>query len=768
MLPTLASCFFLKVEEVGLMNKGYVWIITVVLTILSNSLDVDVISLMHGVLSVKPYVPNSNKLQNFTQRWRKLFRREHPNMDRFELSLHGLWAYDSAMALAMAVERSGIARSKFKKPISANNLTDLVAIGYSEMGPRLLQAIKKIKFQGLSGEFHLVDGQLQQSAFQIVNVIGKGEMKIGFWTRECGISKKLRSPINKNDTNDEEDLEAIIWPGRSGVIPKGWEIPTDVFKEIMDHALPYTVPYEFIPFETPDGEPAREYNDLVYQICLGKHDVVVGDVTILANRSNFVDFTLPFTESNVAMILRIHNDGRKNAWIFMKPLQMDLWLTIGVFFMFTGFVVWVLEHRVNKEFRGLPSKQVGMMFWGEVGQQLFKVCGNRVGFRGAGTDIELYSELNINVNSRKASTQCPNINDLRKNGEYVGYHNGTFFKVLLKSEEFNIIKSSNYRTFEQYDDALSKGSKNGGVAAIIHQLNSFLWVVEFDGECSCVVVQASIDCDEDLVALYALVVTSRIARVDVVVKESIGSIVAVTVADGCSSSLTVGDGWRIAIKGVGQVFVDGAAGFWDSLCKYSLFHGFKFVYSRNDSERVVAPCRSMNCTWFVKANLEKPSGMFRIKEFMNEHCCGADVLSTTSSRSSSGLIGRLFSETMRLTPSKRAVDVKKELKLEYGVDDQKLGELFTLSKTWNVVRSNDKLYEVHSDPFVSVDIGRCTCPCGEWQINSFSRVHGLCALKRSKRNLYDYVENYYFTQTYREAYSKCINHVPTIWKTADM
>ncbi|KAH7857636.1 hypothetical protein Vadar_014855 [Vaccinium darrowii] len=45
--------------------------------------------------------------------------------------------------------------------------------------------------------------------------------------------------------------------------------------------------------------------------------------------------------------------------------------------------------------------------------------------------------------------------------------------------------------------------------------------------------------------------------------------------------------------------------------------------------------------------------------------------------------------------------------------DQKLGELFTLSKTWNVVRSNDELYEVHSDPFVSVDIGRRTCPCGE-------------------------------------------------------
>ncbi|KAH7859108.1 hypothetical protein Vadar_031628 [Vaccinium darrowii] len=518
MLPSLASRFFLKVKEVGMMNKGYVWIITDVLTNLLDSLDANVIGSMQGVLGVKPYVRNSNELQNFTQRWRKRFRREHPDMDRFELSLCGLWAYDSATALAMAVERSGIAHSKFKKPVSTNNLIDLTAIGYSKMGPRLLQAIKKIKFQGLSGEFHLVDGQLQQSAFQIVNVIGKGEMEIGFWTREYGISKKLRSPINKNDTNDEKDLEAIIWPGRSSVVPKGWEIPTgeqklrvgvpvknginefikverhpqtnaviatgfciDVFKEIMNHALPYAVPYEFIPFETRDGEPAGDYNDLVYQIYLGNYDAVVGDVTILANRSNSVDFTLPFTESSVAMIVPIQDDGRKNAWIFMKPLQMDLWLTIGVFFIFTGFVVWVLEHRENKQFRGPPSKQVGMIFWFSFSTLVFahreKLVSNLSRFVvivWVFVVLVLTSSYTASLTSmltvEKLQPSVTDIKDLRRNGEYVGYHNGTFFKALLRSKEFNLTKSRNYSTFEQYDDALSKGSRNGGVAAIIHEV----------------------------------------------------------------------------------------------------------------------------------------------------------------------------------------------------------------------------------------------------------------------------------------------------------
>ena len=89
---------------------------------------------------------------------------------------------------------------------------------------------------------------------------------------------------------------------------------------------------------------------------------MVGDTTIIANRSLYVDFTLPYTESGVSMIVPIR-DSKKNAWVFLKPLTWDLWVTSGCFFVFIGFVVWVLEHRINEDFRGPPAHQVGTMFW---------------------------------------------------------------------------------------------------------------------------------------------------------------------------------------------------------------------------------------------------------------------------------------------------------------------------------------------------------------------------------------------------------------------
>ncbi|KAF7152707.1 hypothetical protein RHSIM_Rhsim01G0083700 [Rhododendron simsii] len=194
-----------------------------------------------------------------------------------------------------------------------------------------------------------------------------------------------------------------------------------------------------------------------------------------------------------------------------------------------------------------------------------------------------------------------------------------------------------------------------------------------DGHPNC-----DVDCDEDLIALRTLAKKFRIGRIDVIIHDLIGSNTSLNVGecgDGSSSSLNVGgsgelifeidngsemtlslfdqernqlksDAWRFAIKGVDQVFIGGAFAFHDSLSKYSLVHGFEYIYAKNDAETVKARCRTLHCTWFVKAKVEKPSGLFRIKELMNEHSCGAASLSTSSSRSSPNIVNFMIPSTV--------------------------------------------------------------------------------------------------------------------------
>lgn len=296
MLPDLASRFFKLAKEARMMDKGYAWIIADVLTSLLDAMDSETMEAMQGVLGVKAYIPESGEFKKFEKRWRKRFHEDNPDMDRTELNIFGLWAYDSITVLAGAIERVGVTSTQMNRSVVGGNLTDLEAIGTSLAGPSLVGLIKNHMSIGLSGDFNISNGQLQPSAFEIVNVNGKKEIQVGFWTQKCGISKELKP--DDNCSTEKENLDPIIWPGKEYKVPKGWKIPIsgkslrvgvpakrgfnefvlvdtnketgdveptgfciDVFKEVWDK-MPYAAPVEYVPFNTEDVD----YDELVQKI----------------------------------------------------------------------------------------------------------------------------------------------------------------------------------------------------------------------------------------------------------------------------------------------------------------------------------------------------------------------------------------------------------------------------------------------------------------------------------------------------------------------
>lgn len=94
-----------------------------------------------------------------------------------------------------------------------------------------------------------------------------------------------------------------------------------------------------------------------------KFDAVVGDITIRANRSEYIDYTLPFTESGVAMVVPMKSSKNTSVWAFLKPLTWKLWVVIGSSFVFMAVIVWTLEHRVNEKFNGSAVDQIFNSLW---------------------------------------------------------------------------------------------------------------------------------------------------------------------------------------------------------------------------------------------------------------------------------------------------------------------------------------------------------------------------------------------------------------------
>ncbi|PIA37059.1 hypothetical protein AQUCO_03100071v1 [Aquilegia coerulea] len=520
MRPALSSQLFLIAKKVGMMTEGYVWIMTDSFTDHMISMNASVVNSMQGVLGINPYFHKSKSLDNFRSKWRRKIFQENHDIHDADMSVWGLWAYDSVWALATAIEKVNTVSPRFNNLNDRRNSTDLEALGVSQIGPKLLETILQTNLNGLSGKFWLKDGQLQSSAFNIVNVIGKGGRNIGFWSPTLGISRKLNLTTGKNIyKTDKGDLGPIIWPGDTTKEPKGWELPADekklkigvpvkdgfsefvkvtkdpdtnattvtgfcidVFEAVIG-SMPYAIPYEFVPFakENDKIESAGNYNTLVKQISIQKYDGVVGDVTIVAERSLLVDFTLPFTDSGVSMVVPIKNDRRKNAWIFLKPLTGDLWLTTGAFFILTGFVVWVLEHRVNGEFRGKPMEQVGIIFFFSFSTLVFahkeRLISNLARFvviiwifvvliLTSSYTASLTSMLTV----QKLQPTVTDINDLIKNGDFIGYQKDSFVLELIQHMGVHQSKLKPYATVDEFHKALKRGSRNGGVSAIVDEI----------------------------------------------------------------------------------------------------------------------------------------------------------------------------------------------------------------------------------------------------------------------------------------------------------
>ncbi|KAL9453987.1 hypothetical protein AB3S75_009565 [Citrus x aurantiifolia] len=488
MSHALASHLFLNAKKLGMMSKGYVWIATAATMNFLHSMDSLVVdSSMQGVVGFRRYVPTSKELHNFTLRWRREMYLNNPNAEVSELDAYGILAYDTVWAVAKASEK-----------LKTGQVSDEI----------LYKQIVNNRFRGLSGDFQFVNGKLTSSReFEIVNVIGKTIKRVGFWNPTTGITKEMNSSvfINKMDTisstSPNDELEVIIWPGGSAAIPVGvgkinklrigvpvnglkqfvsvvWDPQSinatltvegfciDVFKAAID-TLTFEVPYEFIPFVDAGGRVAAgSYSDLIDQVYFQKFDAAVGDTTITANRSVYVDFTLPYTDMGIGMIVPI--DQNNNMWIFLKPLKPNLWLTIAALFVLTGFVVWIIERPVNDEFQGSRAHQFGMIFWYSFSTLVFsqreKLFSNLSKFV---VIVWVFVVLILSSSYTATLASMLTIQQIKlASMDNIGSQLGSVVPGALSNLNFKDSRLKKYNTVEEYASALSKGS----ISAIVDEI----------------------------------------------------------------------------------------------------------------------------------------------------------------------------------------------------------------------------------------------------------------------------------------------------------
>ncbi|CAI0434809.1 unnamed protein product [Linum tenue] len=433
-----------------------------------------------------------------------------------------LFAYDSVWLVAQAIDKffnqGGVISFSNDSRLSTGGDSNLHldAMSIFNDGKLLLGNILQGDVVGLTGRIKFEpDRSLTLPAYDVINVVGTGFRRVGYWSNYSGLSTVTpetlyMSPPNRSSA--DQQLYSVIWPGETSVKPRGWVFPNNgkqlrigvpirvSFKEFVSpvrgtpdkfqgfcidvftaavNLLQYPVPYQFVP--VGDGKKNPSYMDIVNSVYNGVLDAAIGDIAIVTNRTKIVDFSQPYVASGLVVVVpfRKMNTG---AWAFLRPFSPLMWIVTGCFFLAVGIVVWVLEHRINDEFRGPPKRQMITVLWFSLSTLFFAHRENTVSALGRMVLlIWLFVVLIINSSYTASLTSIltvqqlfspiKGIESLKEGNDPIGYQTGSFAEYYL-GEELRIPKSRliELGSPEEYAAALQKGPKNGGVAAIVDEL----------------------------------------------------------------------------------------------------------------------------------------------------------------------------------------------------------------------------------------------------------------------------------------------------------
>ncbi|KAG4953535.1 hypothetical protein JHK87_039129 [Glycine soja] len=364
-----ATLLLEKAKQMGIMEEGSVWIIADDVATHLDSLDSSVMFNMQGVVGCKTnFMEMSETFKRFKFMFRRKFGLEYPEEENSQLpSIFALRAYDAVWTITHALKKSQ---------------------GNFSLSENILHS----NHEGLSGKISFKDKMLlEPPTFKIVNVIGKGYKELANWSPGSGFSENLveHMVVNTRRTSRAGSARVLLgsvdWPGGLKTVPKGWVynstearplkigVPAidpcpqfvnvshdkrlnetqftgfsiNVFESVVKR-LPYHLPFVFVPFY-------GSYDQIVEQVNNKALDAAVGDIQVVEHRYAFAEFSHPYVESGIAMVVKVKPDRSKETWMFMDAFTKEMWMLMAVMHLFIAFVIWFIEGENNSELKSLGA-----------------------------------------------------------------------------------------------------------------------------------------------------------------------------------------------------------------------------------------------------------------------------------------------------------------------------------------------------------------------------------------------------------------------------
>jgi len=199
MRTALAVHLFSRAKDAGMVTEDYVWIATVALGNVVDGLSPDDIDNLQGILTLRPYVQGTS-----LARFKARFHLENLNTDRVHTPSVLLFrAYNTAWATCIAAEIAGVSRLAIRVAE-----IDLSRHGLSANRRVFLDSILNTTFDGLTGDFRMVNREVQPPSYEIVHVNRKGALGVGLWTPPLSLQPQK---LSRKGYSFDNSRRSVFW-----------------------------------------------------------------------------------------------------------------------------------------------------------------------------------------------------------------------------------------------------------------------------------------------------------------------------------------------------------------------------------------------------------------------------------------------------------------------------------------------------------------------------------------------------------------------------
>ncbi|KAK0060625.1 glutamate receptor 3 [Biomphalaria pfeifferi] len=340
-----------QIVDVGMNRENYHYILAGA-DAMDLNLDRDFFAqFIYGGVDITAFQFLNNRSETY-RKWQQIweqYKDQYP--DLFPLKTGSALMMDAVLLLHKALT-SDLQKHKSLKE-NAVRTCDASSSRYSDGGSSLLSALNGVQFEGLTGPVVMNNGRRTQYSMDVYKLRFKEPMRKETTWQSSDFQDLTFKPYSPETAphNKTWKVATVIEPpfvmpieNRNGAPPMGPNLNLEGYCIDLIEALARSELFEYQVYLADDygdkNETDGTWNGIIGQLISQERDIAVAPLTITQDRERVVDFTKPFMDTGISIMIKKPDKTKPGVFSFMDPLDTRVWLCIAIGFLAVSFVLY--------------------------------------------------------------------------------------------------------------------------------------------------------------------------------------------------------------------------------------------------------------------------------------------------------------------------------------------------------------------------------------------------------------------------------------------